>query len=159
MPRIEIAALVQSKQSFTVTTELTTISSSNETALLYLKNPSASNKIILTSHFKHGTDSSNVRSVVRIYFNPTVTANGTALTIINTYVAASPPASGMEVYKLPTVTDNGTILNLDIAPANVSSKGLNRFYFVDPGNTILATVTNSSANAKTFSDVYWVEDL
>ena len=145
------------EQAFTVTTELITIDSNSEKDTMLLKNPSDSGKKICLTHFKFGTDSASVRSIFRIYKNPTITTDGTALTVASTYVKSSPASSEMELYKLPTISDRGQILNIDIAPSNSPSKGLNRFYWVDPGNDILVTVDNSVSNAKTFSDIYWIE--
>lgn len=149
---------VREGKSFTVTTDLTSIASS-ETAFLYLKNPSASGKDVLITHFKFGTDSANTRTLIRIYANPTVTADGTALTEINTIVKSSPPTSSIECFKLPTVTSNGDRLNLDISPANSSSKGLNRWYWLEPGNSLLLTADNSQNNVDSFADVYWLEGI
>ena len=135
------------------------VSGTSETAFLYLKNPSASDKDALVTHFKFGTDASSVRSLIRIYSNPTVTANGKSLTIANTLIKSSPPSSSMEAYKLPTTTSFGSVLNLDINPNNSPSKGLNRWYWVEPGNSLLITAENSVGNAQSFSDIYWMEGV
>lgn len=154
-----VDTFVRTKRAFTCTTDLTTVSSQNETALLYLKNPSGSGKRIRITHIKGGTDSSNVRTILRFRFNPTISANGTALDIASTYIETTQSTSSMEAYKLPTDTDLGGLLNIDISPADSPSKGTNRTYYIEPGHTFLVTVENSSSNAKTFADIYWLEGV
>ena len=159
MSFISVEQRVKDGDAYTVTTGLNQISGTTETAYLYLKNPSGSAKSIMITHFKFGTDSASCRSLLRIYGNPTVSANGTSLTIANTKIMSSTPSSSMEAYRSPTVTANGGVLNLDISPANSPSKGLNRWYFVEPGNSLLVTVDNSQANADSFADIYWIEGV
>lgn len=154
-----IVQAVRDDKAFTITTELVTIDTNTEKDMILFKNPSSSGKATLVTHFKFGTDSSNVRTLVRVYSNPTVTTNGTALSLTNTHIKSSPPASSMEAYKFPTISNRGDVLNLDINPSDSPSKGLSRWYWVDPGNSLLITVENSSANAKTFGDIYWLEDV
>lgn len=154
-----VSVAVKEKKSFTSTTDLLTIGSNAEVPLLLLKNPSASGVKIMITKFKFGTDSANTRTIIRIYANPTVTANGTALTITNTYIASSLPTPLAETYKSPTVSSNGNILNMDINPINSHSKGLNRTYWVDPGSSVLMTVQNNITNAATFGDIYWLEGV
>ena len=146
-------------KAFTVSTNLVTISGTSEQALLLLKNPSGSGKKILTSHFNFGLDTTTAREVIRVYKNPTVTSNGTSLTIENTLIKASPPSSACEAYKFPTVSSNGTLLNMTIMPANQPSRGFNRFYLVEPDNSILVTVELSVGSVDGFLDIYWIEDL
>lgn len=150
---------VRHDKAFTITTELVTVDTNTEKALILFKNPSSSGKSTLITHFKFGTDSSNVRTLVRVYSNPTITTNGTALALTNTHIASGVPSSDMEAYKFPTVSSFGSVLNLDINPSDSPSKGLSRWYWVDPGNNILLTVENSTANASTFGDIYWMEGV
>ncbi len=156
---LDITQIVRDGQAFTVTSGLITVSGMNEYDFLYLKNPVGSGKDILITHFKFGSDSSTSRTLFKVYKNPTVSDDGNPADIANTLVASSTPDSGMESYTDPTVTDRGEILNLDISPSNSPSKGLNRFYWVLPGNSVLITVDNSVANSKTFADIYWAEGI
>lgn len=152
-----IATHVNEENSFTVTTNLVTVSGVSEAAFLLLKNPSTSGIEFLVTHFVTGTDSTSARTIWRAYADPTITTNGTALTIVNTHIKTSPEASLMEAYKLPTISVNGQILNMKINPADASSSGINRYYRVSPGHNLLITVENSVSNAKTFTDIYWLE--
>lgn len=154
-----VAQAVSEARAFTFTTGLGNIAGNTEQPLALLTNPSGSGKKILVTHFLFGTDSSNVRSIWRAYKNPTVTANGTALTIVNTYIKPSPMVSAMEAYHMPTVSANGTALNMAISPANAPSRGVSRWYFMEPGNSLLVTIENSQSNADSFGDVYWVEGV
>jgi len=154
-----VARAVGEGRAFTVTTDLQNISGQLETALLYIKNPSGSGINIETTKFLVGGDSSSSRAVYRVYDNPTVTADGTSLTIRNTLISDSPQASICEAYMLPTVTDFGALLNMAIAPSNSPSRGINRHYYIHPGHSILVTTANSVSNVKTFSDCYWLEGV
>ena len=155
----EVTEFVKNKKAFTITTDLVSVPTNTEYPILLLKNPTTAEQRIMITHFKFGTDSSNVRSLVRVYFNPTITADGTSVDIANTYVETNQKASDMQAFSQPTISDNGSVLNLDISPSDSPSKGLNRLYFVEPGNEILITIENSSPNAKTFADIYWIEGV
>ena len=146
-------------KAFTTSTDLVSISGTSEQAFLLLRNPSGSGKKILTSHFNFGLDTTTAREIIRVYKNPTVTSDGTGLTISNTLIKSSPPSSSCEAYKSPTVSANGSLLNMTIMPANQPSRGFNRFYLVEPGNSILVTVELSVGSVDGFLDIYWIEDL
>lgn len=159
IPQDYISQAVKNKQAFTASTGLETVDTNTEKDLMLLTNPSVSGKRVLVTHLKYGTDSASVRSVLRAYANPTISANGTALTSVNTYFGGTPPTSVVNVYKFPTITARGLPLNMDIAPAGSAAKGTSRYYWLEAGNSILITTHNSSANAKSFGDIYWVEGI
>lgn len=154
---IDVPRYVFTQDAFTVTTGLGPVSSTDEYDLLMLRNPSGSGKKILITHFAFGVDSTSTRSIIRIYSDPTVTSDGTALSIVNTYITSSPKASVAEAFQDPVISSRGQSLNTVIRHANSDSRGLNRFYWLDPGHVALLTCHNSNANADTFADVYWLE--
>ena len=143
--------------SFTSYTDFNTIAGSDEHDYYLLKNPSGSGKRLMITHFSFGVDSSSARSTIRIYADPTITVDGTALTSINTYIQDTPKAGVATSFRDPTITDRGTKLNTQISPTNTPSRGLNRFYLVDPGHSILVTLENSIGNASSFAEAYWLE--
>lgn len=154
----KVEDLVGQGKAFTGTTDLNSIANSSEHPYLYLNNPSSSGKPIMVTHGVIGVDATNVRSIFKFWKNPTVSANGTAVSIVNTWFDASAPASVCQLFRDPTVTSNGTLMNMKIKNANSESGGINRIYWLSPGNSILITVENSVGNADTFADIYWVED-
>lgn len=152
-----IMKAISEERAYTVSSSLVNIPTSSEHPLILLRNPSNSGKPMLVSHFAFGTDSANTRSIFKIYQQPTVTADGSAMTIVNTYVKAGARSPIAEAYVNPTVSDNGQQLNMIIGPGDSPSRGLNRWYWIDPGYEILVTIENSQANVSSFADVYWVE--
>jgi len=155
---INIDKGILNKQAYVVTTGLNTISGTAEHPYLLLDNVSATVRI-LVHHVSFGLDSNTVRALSYTYRDPTVTTNGTELTIHNTYVGADNPASTMKAYKDPTVSANGTYENLAIEPKDGRDRGLNRTYFIDPGHKLLVTAKNSVSNTSTFVQIYFLEDV
>lgn len=147
------------KKSFTTATNIVSVSGTSETALYLLKNPSSNRLPLLLTHFVFGLDSATARSKARIYKNATVTSDGTALTIVNNYIEETQVNSAAEAFKSPTVSAFGTILNMALIPTDIGSRGLNRTYFLHPGNNILITVENSTASTGSFVDCYWLEGV
>ncbi len=154
---LDVSNLVIKKQAFTTTTGLNSVGTTNEHPYLLLRNPSSNDQALLITHSVIGVDANSVRTIWRAYARPTVTTDGTSINTINTYIAGSVPSSKAVCFKEPTVSSNGDLLNMYVAPANTPSRGISRFYIVDPGNEFLITIENSSANASSFADVYWVE--
>jgi hypothetical protein len=86
-----------------------TLTSSGEKMVLYFRNPNASGKIIKLVDATFGlTNTVSSEAIVRIYANPTVTANGTAVTVSPAYIGGSQAASVALLTTAPTVTANGT---------------------------------------------------
>lgn len=154
---LDVSNLVLKKKAFTVTTGLSTVSGNSEHDFLLLKNPSSNDQPLLITHSVIGTDASSVRSTWRAYGDPTITSDGTGLTETNTYIGSGTPSATATAFKDPTISARGQILNMYIAPANNPSRGVNRFYFIDPGSSILITIENSVSNTSSFADLYWVE--
>jgi hypothetical protein len=145
------------EDAFIATTDFNSIGVTTGYPYLLFKNPTGNELRALVTHISWGLDSSSARSIVRLCKNPTITSDGTALTVENTYIKASPRATTMEVYKEPTVTANGNQLVVQLTPANTASRGLQRFFMIDPGNSLLVCVENSIANCNTFTEILWLE--
>jgi len=154
-----IADLVAQEKAYVASTELGSISGVSEHDYIYIKNPSTSNTRLLITHVTLGTDSNSTRSVFKIYANPTVSADGSSLVANNTYIKSAPRSAQALVFKDPTVTSRGTYQNTTIVPADSGSRGLNRWYWIDPDNSMLVTVKNSVSNASSFIEVIWVEEI
>ena len=155
---INIAQHVLEGESFTTTTDFVQISTTDEHPFLLIKNPAGSKRRILFTHFNIGLDesTSNSRSTMRCYLEPTVTDDGTVLPSVNNCTAASDP-SASACYIDPTVSDNGDKVGRTTLVKNNPSKGYSRFYVIDPGSSLLITVQNEVTNKDTFVDAYWIE--
>lgn len=154
----DVPILVSYKKAFTVNTGLVSIAGVSEHDFLLLKNPSASAVKILMTHFSIGVDSNSVRSMFKIYANPTITNPETALTPVNTYIGDDVPVSKMEAHLDPTISARGLLLDPAIHPSDANSRGINRDYWMDPGHAILVTIENSLANADSFASIHWIEN-
>lgn len=155
-PLFDVQNSVAQGFSYTSYTDFNNISSGEQDFFL-MKNPAGSGKRLMITHLSFGVDSSSARSIIKVYSDPTITIDGTAIPVVNTYIRDSNPSSVVSCFKLPTISARGSALNLQILPANQPSRGLNRFYLVDPGHDILVTINNSIGNAATFAEAYWLE--
>lgn len=152
-------SVIENEQAFNSTTDFNTLTGTTEKPYFLLRNPGSNTKPILTTFFEGGLDSVTARTIARIYADPTITADGTALTENNTYIKTSPATSTIDTFKLPTISANGTLLDIKIIAADQSSAGRNRFFLVDPGHDILVTVENSIANVSMLLAVFWIEEI
>jgi len=143
--------------AFIATTEFNPIPSVNEHAYMLLRNPGSSELKCMVTHLSSGVDSTSVRSTIGICANPTVTADGTVINIQNTHIKTSPESSQMECFLNPTVSDFGTKMTTKLTQENSGSGGLNRFFLLDPGNSVLICIENDIANCDTFAELLWLE--
>lgn len=136
-----------------------------ETNFILIKNPAGSGvnlsfyriKCVAISALGAAT---GVESVIRIYNNPTITSNGTAMTINHQHVGDATP-SIMQVFSVPTTSNNGSLQ----AVYGVSSQGTttadiitNYSYILSPGNSILFTVQGVvNGPSETAITVIWTE--
>jgi hypothetical protein len=143
---------------YIATTNVLTIATSVEQPFLLLKNPSGSGKNMRLEKIIFQSDA-NSKNVFRIYRNPTITANGTALTINNLRFSGS--ASIGTVYKISTTTSFGTLITPIImlgSPAGSNTiLDLDLGQFIEQNENLLITI-DPSANGLSFAvTVYWVE--
>jgi len=109
-----LALDVENSKGFGVISEVLPIAAT-ETAVFLIKNPTGSGKkfkitnLILGISPSVGSATGN-NSIFRLYLDPTITTNGTALTINNLYSQTSPPASVMAAFSSPTIAVNGAKL-------------------------------------------------
>lgn len=85
------------------------LANTGEKLALYLNNPSGSTKIVKLIDLTIGlTNTVSSQAIFRMYVNPTITANGTAVTISPAYIGASQPTATALVYSGPSASANGT---------------------------------------------------
>jgi hypothetical protein len=135
-----------------------------ESNFILLKNPNASGvilyifKIISVAISSLGS-ATGVESVVRLYSNPTITANGTAMTI-NNQLIGSADTSLATAFSVPTTTANGNLIRVYA----VGSQGLTTLYsqedFValQANNNLLVTVQGTvNGPSEVAVNVVWGE--
>src|SRR5688572_21991043 len=77
-----------------------------EVPRLLLTNPSTSKRRLRIYKIKEGVTTSTGNCIFRYYKNPTVTSNGTPMTINNLLIKSDAPSSSMLAYVSPTISDN-----------------------------------------------------
>lgn len=144
--------------SFNATTDTVTIVTNNtETPFAYVTNPSASGKTLKIYLISFGAPSTG-SVVYRTYVNPTVTANGTALTIIGGRVTGQ-NASVASAFKSPTVSANGTLLSVHRQNLNQDLLVIRDYdLFIEPGGSMLVTATVNTNNTAIHLDAEWKEE-
>jgi len=123
--------------------------------LIFIKNPTASGKTLYLKFISYGVSVTNVYGIVRVWKNPTVSANGTARTIV-------PFGSGttaMELYTVPTVTSSGTLIHDAVSNQNNNSLLMDFAYEVQlaPNSALLITGEPASNNRQAEISVRWLE--
>lgn len=159
MLNADILTDILSGKTFSATTGLVSVGTTNETPVFLFKNPSGSGVNAIITHFRVGADSEVTRVIKRIYAKPTVTGDGTALTIVNMKVKdANDAVAVCGAYKSPTVSANGSGLSTTILPADMVTAGLEHTLVIEPGAYILVTLKhNTVSGASLHVDLKWIE--
>jgi hypothetical protein len=137
-----------------------------ETPILLIKNPNGSSvtlkvlQLILGLLASVGSATGN-NSVFRLYLDPTITVNGTVVTISNLYSKTGAPASVMTAFSSPTVTANGTKLGAYTVASQEGAlflpQSLTRL--LDPNHAWLITQTAIVNGASTgVVQLEWIEE-
>lgn len=127
----------------------------SDNPLLYLVNPNGSGKTIYLKFTAYGISVANVLGTLRIYKNPTVSANGTAQTI----VSFGSGSTAMSLYAAPTVTSNGSLLYTGVTGQNGNSLNVS-FDFeitIAPNSSLLVTGDPGSNNRQAEVSMRWLE--
>lgn len=136
--------------------------SGSETPILLLSNP-----VVVSSAFPSGYKSLfvNLRKVVcsvtgasavlKYYFNPTITGNGTPVTILNARPASPNVAVGV-LTSGPTASSNGSYVDA-IASLAFSTDESNFLLILDPGQNLLVTAQASASSTATLIKLGWME--
>lgn len=134
-----------------------------EMNLLHLVNPSGSGKnLIIWKLILTCFDTVSSFVYFRIYTNPTITGNGTALTISNGRVMASPNASIANAYRDPTTSALGTFkiscISAGGTAASARTLDVQGSLIIEPNNRILVTGKADGSNRDTSVYVEWSEE-
>jgi hypothetical protein len=133
------------------------VSVSTEFDFFLLKNPSGSGKQIrLDTVFLSAAElSTTVPNIVRWYFNPTITANGTANAIMNRL--SSNGASIMNAYSAPTISNRGTHWLTVPYSLSFGRFELRDSFIIDDGDSMLVTVELNKINRIQYFCLAWGE--
>ncbi len=129
-----------------------------ENPLILLKNSSSNTKSMYIQSAYCGINTANRAAAFDIYSSPTVSANGTAMTIVNRNIGSA-VASVMNAYTAPTVTSNGTLFSTFVIGQNSNSNSiLDAFNLkIPPGGSILFTGNPNSNGTGAYISITWSE--
>lgn len=133
-----------------------TLGSKNETPIVWWDNPVASGMNIEFYDFDMGTPN-NITFIFRLYFNPTITVNGTLYIPINTNTGSTNTSDAL-VYTLPTATVFGTLSDVSVITIGTLRSPLDFGIAIGQGDSCLVTMQASSANNDYFVTAKWAED-
>lgn len=146
-------------KGFVCTTNTVTISGTAEVALFYFTNPNASGKLCRITDLFLGLEkgASTVASEFRFYRDPTITANGTAITIRKALKSQS-TSSVCSAYFSPTASANGSLMR-----CFAQSLGQTLYYademeiMIEANEKILITATPSVTGVNHAVTMTWLE--
>lgn len=151
-----------SEKLFSISYEWANVGTS-EKNLMYILNPTGSGKnlVVMRIHFSN-YDSVSSLTTLRVYANPTITVNGTALTIINRKIKTSPISSVMDAYYDPTTSDLGSLLTTGTTAGGAASGNslildIDGGIVLEPNNRLLLTGKADGTNRDTAVTVVWGE--
>ena len=145
-------------KGFIANTNLISGLGASETPIFLLTNPTGSGVTLYGKAFRLGVvfTGSPQYAVWRLYKNPTITSNGTAITPQNLKIMGSPPASVVTPFLQPTISNNGTFMSVYAQHSGAPSI-IELLIVIDAGNSILLTTSNSNPNISTYAGLVWSE--
>jgi hypothetical protein len=156
---------VATGRGFSVVSEVLPLAAT-ETPVFLIKNPNGSGKklkvslLILGISPSVGSATGNT-DLFRLYADPTITTNGTALTINNLDTQTGPPASSMTAFFSPTIASNGTKLGTYCVSSQAGSLTIsqNASRVLDANHNWLITQTGIvNGTATGIIQLEWIED-
>jgi len=147
---------------FSVVREWSNVGTS-EKNLIHIFNPNGSGKnLVLFRAIMTCFDTVDAFIVFRLYGNPTITGNGTALTINNGLITASPTASVANAYYDPSTSALGTQRRTIKSPGTDSGASavldIDGGLIIAPNNRVLITGTADGTNRDVSISLEWGEE-
>ena len=141
--------------NFIVNEEIT-LTSTNETNVLYVLNPSANTKQLYNISLTGTSLDTSVALTFRVYSNPTVSSNGTSVTPVSrNFVDGN--TSSMNVYSSPTVTSKGTKISTFSVVTSGSFELDTSSWYLFHGNSFLITIQAATSNKGAALNMSWSE--
>lgn len=149
------------QMSFATSTGINSVAASAETAYFLLKNPTGSNKVLrlFLMRIGHQATTASTTMAYRLYANPTITANGTALTIVNQRIVSGASATAMQAFRSPTISANGSLMTEFMTFGQTPFPEINfpHYIAIDANNSVLVTVQSSGLNVPSAVSAVWAE--
>lgn len=145
-------------RGFTALSGFTTIPNTTETDFLLFKNPVSSGSLVRLKEFLltiGGTSAQ--RSIFRFYRNPTITANGTPLTV-SKVLSTGIHANVLQVYQTPTISVRGSVIQLFAVDFNTYIRDQDLARFITEGANLLLSVQGSANNIEHNVSAAWAEE-
>lgn len=139
------------------------LASSGEKLALYLNNPTGSGKVLKLIDMTVGlTNTVGSMAVIRAYYNPTITANGTAKTISPGYIGGGQAASSMTLFSGASASANGTLfwqfqLTGGTNGGNSIHQDFDQSVILAENNKLLITGDPDGTNRNLIITLRWVE--
>lgn len=145
------------KVGYSLNSGLINVALSAETDFLLFKNTPASGKLVeIYEQVVSIPDSANtVRSIIRIYKNPTITSNGVAITIGAKRNGQAP--SICTAFTAPVISARGTMVQIYNINYQTTLRNLDLARYVEDGDSILFTVQPSGTNIPHSLTQAWAE--
>ena len=141
------------------TTYSATIAGRDETDYMIIKNPTGSGLDMILKAISFSIDAAATRATLRLYKNPTVTADGTSIPKINLH---DDTATGtMTTFHTPTVTARGNPFSTFVVQSSGNSflqVDYELGVLIDPGKYLLLTIDPDSNNTSFSLNVRFAED-
>ena len=132
------------------------LATKNESDTLLFRNPTGSGIEQEIWDWEIGTVG-NITIIWRMYYNPTVTTNGTTETPVNTNTSST-NTSSLNVYSLPTISSRGTLVDEAVVTIGTLRVRQDFGFAIYPDADMLVTLEASASN-NDFSLVgRWAED-
>lgn len=133
-----------------------TLASSAEYDYVLVDNPNGSGVNMRFWRVRLGV-LNNVTVIWHLYFDPTVTANGTTYTPVNTSNGSS-NTSDVNIYTSPTISARGTVVDTVVGRQGNSPIPFEYSFVVQPNEKALLTLEPSSANNDFTMTFIWSEE-
>lgn len=143
---------------FSVSTHINQVTGGANNPLLLLQNPAGSGKRMYVRILSYGIPTANVLGIVNLYANPTITANGGAISPVNRNIGSG-TASVILASTLPTISANGSLLRTATFGQNSTSiiENLEGRISVPANNSLLITGNPVSSNRVAGLTIVWIE--
>ena len=154
-----IAQFVTNGKVYTVSKNLNMAAADTDNPLVLIKNPSASGKTLYVYATHVGVNVTNVAANFKLWYDPTITANGTVETPRNNNIGGGFGASVMNVFSLSTVSASGTLIGTYAVGQNTNTlPRIDDFsIFLAPGHNLLLTGAPGSNNRVATVTMTWAE--
>ena len=133
-----------------------TLANNNETDVFLIDNPVSSGVNVRLWKLQLGV-LSNVTVIWHLYYDPTVTANGTTATSVNT-TNGSTNTPDINTYTLPTISARGNIVDSVVGRQGDTPIRMEYSFVIKEGQKGLLTFQSSAANNDFTTAFLWAEE-